>query len=281
MSVQAITSCWGPEFPTEAEGVGSAMVRLTALAIADVVNDMHDNQFYGSLPRLADKIGASRESVRKAVAHLVAAGVITLVREVDGRATIYRWTWPNPAARLGGTHQDVEGGTHQDVSRPPTKTSRADTNVNTKTETQGDTQPPAAPRVDTDHEFAAFWSLYPRKVAKPEAEARWRKIMRPLTDTARRLTASTILQGVEAWNVYWTARNEPEFVPFPATWLNRRSWEDTVPVHTPSTARPTGRNAGTFGDQDLMWAAEQLGAGTTTNELQRAREARALGKGTP
>jgi len=36
------------------------------------------------------------------------------------------------------------------------------------------------------------------------------------------------------WARIWNARNEPEFIPHPATWLNGERWEDDFPpCHRP------------------------------------------------
>jgi hypothetical protein len=91
MSIVAMSHCWGENFPVKAKGVSSAAVRLVALSIADVVNDANDNEFYGSMTRLAAKVTLSRETVGLVLKHLVEAGVLDQLEERPGGTTRYRW----------------------------------------------------------------------------------------------------------------------------------------------------------------------------------------------
>ncbi|GHE33298.1 hypothetical protein GCM10017673_40290 [Streptosporangium violaceochromogenes] len=68
---------------------------------------------------------------------------------------------------------------------------------------------------DQDPDFAAFWSVYPRKVGKPSARTAWRKLMKD------RIDPKSIITAAEAF------RDDPErrrqhkrFTPHPSTWLN-------------------------------------------------------------
>jgi hypothetical protein len=87
-------------------------------------------------------------------------------------------------------------------------------------------------------DFATFWLLYPRRVAKRDAEKAWSK-MTP----AERFDAVVALAD---WIKVWRARGDLEFVPYPATWLNGARWEDELPTdfanrpasHAPSSAKP-------------------------------------------
>ena len=66
-------------------------------------------------------------------------------------------------------------------------------------------------------EFLGFWSLYPRKVQKRHAfKAYWAAL--------KVASHKEILAGLEAHidRRVWT---DKEFIPYPATWLNRGGWE--------------------------------------------------------
>lgn len=76
--------------------------------------------------------------------------------------------------------------------------------------------------------FAEFWSLYPRKEAKPKAMASYAKT----TATERRVIAQVLPEFVGSWK--WL--NEPTFIPHPTTWLNQRRWEDDPPPKAPPLA---------------------------------------------
>jgi len=67
--------------------------------------------------------------------------------------------------------------------------------------------------------FDVFWKKYPRKVAKPHALKAWMKIK---PDDA--LTQQMII-AIDKQDL---CNRDIQFVPHPATWLNRGQWEDEV-----------------------------------------------------
>src|SRR5688572_4107958 len=78
--------------------------------------------------------------------------------------------------------------------------------------------------------FEAFWLLYPRKVAKFAAEKSYAKAL-------LRATPEEILLGVERSKLTWS---EPQFIPYPATWLNQGRWMDEEePAPVKVAPRPT------------------------------------------
>lgn len=71
-----------------------------------------------------------------------------------------------------------------------------------------------------DPAFDQFWDAYPYKQAKENAEIAWvKKGCAPLLPQI--LTAIRLLKASSDWT-----KNEGEFIPLPASWLNRRGWED-------------------------------------------------------
>jgi len=92
----------------------------------------------------------------------------------------------------------------------------------------------------SDDRFAEFWKQYPNKKAKASAEKRWNKIK------PDEQTFSLIMSGLSrhkssrAW-----LKDNGEFIPHPATWLNERRWED----ETESPANP-GKHSGFSGQRD-------------------------------
>lgn len=72
--------------------------------------------------------------------------------------------------------------------------------------------------------FNRFWQQYPKKVAKADAIKAWNKIKpdEELTET--------IIYAVTKWaaSPNWTKDNG-QFIPNPATFLNGRRWEDEIP----------------------------------------------------
>lgn len=77
--------------------------------------------------------------------------------------------------------------------------------------------------------FESFWAAYPRKVAKPQAEKAWRKLD-PDTQTLEAIIAAIQRDGrSDQW-----LRDGGQFIPYPATWLNGRRWEDQA-AQSPGT----------------------------------------------
>ena len=81
-----------------------------------------------------------------------------------------------------------------------------------------------------DAGFERFWVEYPRKVAKPEARKAFAKAWRKLPTGNE---VETLIGALERAKAAWT---DPQFIPHPATWLNREQWQDE-----PSTVIPMER----------------------------------------
>lgn len=93
-------------------------------------------------------------------------------------------------------------------------------------------------------EFQMFWEAYPNKKNKQEAVKRWDKL-KITTDLFRQ-----IMEGLtRAKNSYEWGKNDGEFIPHPARWLNVRGWENEYkPMagggqQTPAPARPPQNDA--------------------------------------
>jgi hypothetical protein len=66
-----------------------------------------------------------------------------------------------------------------------------------------------------DDGFDRFWAAYPRKEAKRKAEQAWRSAI-------KRAKPAVILDGLARFHF----RDDPQFIPHPATWLNQDRWAD-------------------------------------------------------
>ena len=87
-------------------------------------------------------------------------------------------------------------------------------------------QSPQKPPVGADvcaERFETFWKAYPRKVGKGAAEKIFKKI-HPSGEILRKM-----LDAIEAQSHsdQWK-RDNGQYVPNPATWLNQTRWEDEV-----------------------------------------------------
>lgn len=157
----------------------------------------------------------------------------------------------------------------QDVS-PSEVPSEAPRSQETETETEKETENidrvADAPRLpdgsaqkrklkqELDHRFSDFWAVYPRKAAKADAAAAWQKVDlhecdKIIADVKRRT-------GTE-----WSGK-ETTFIPYPATYLRGRRWEDEVElprVNGAAASGPTnGRKLGPTPDEYMPPPAKEL-----------------------
>ncbi len=74
---------------------------------------------------------------------------------------------------------------------------------------------------DTYAHFDEFWNAYPKKKNKGDAEKAW-KVIRPTRELVTKMLAS--LQ-VAKQSADWLKDNG-QFIPYPASWLRAKGWED-------------------------------------------------------
>ena len=82
----------------------------------------------------------------------------------------------------------------------------------------------AIDREEDKASFDDFWTLYPKRVAKKDAEREWKKIDASLYPH--------ILERLYHWRRVWLERGELQYVPYASTWLHGERWEDELPATT-------------------------------------------------
>ncbi len=157
----------------------------------------------------------------------------------DGEAYMRKWahgnymtyarkckeTGQSPVSEDEYRKQLLESSSNYQLPKPTPKPKPTAT-ASPKSKTKQNT--PAAP--DRASDFSTFWTAYPRKVGKAAAEKAFLKVEAPL---------QTLLDAVEAQkrSPQWT-RDGGQFIPYPATWLNQRRWEDEIAEATPPVELP-------------------------------------------
>ena len=69
--------------------------------------------------------------------------------------------------------------------------------------------------------FSDFWAVYPKRRGKPDAEKAWAKL-NPSQELFDQICgAISEWRETEDWR-----KDKGQFIPYPATWLNGRRWED-------------------------------------------------------
>lgn len=73
--------------------------------------------------------------------------------------------------------------------------------------------------------FELFWQAYPKKVAKPAALRAFKAARIGNGDMEHILAALDQQLSQEQWT-----RDAGKFIPYPATWLNQKRWQDLPPA---------------------------------------------------
>ncbi|MGN0614203.1 MAG: DUF6291 domain-containing protein [Porcipelethomonas sp.] len=110
-------------------------------------------------------------------------------------------------------------------------------NVNVNDNVNVNVIPPISPKGDESvkktylnsfsESFEDFWKAYPKKVSKANALKAWNKL-KPDDNIVREILSALEKQKQSS---QWQKDNG-QFIPYPATWLNGRRWEDEINKNT-------------------------------------------------
>lgn len=81
-------------------------------------------------------------------------------------------------------------------------------------------------------EFEEFWSAYPRKRSRGEAEKAWRSLSPNEQLVPAILQAIAVAKTSEQWR-----REGGAYIPYPATWLRAKGWLDEIAPAKPESRR--------------------------------------------
>lgn len=135
-----------------------------------------------------------------------------------------------PTTKLStGYGQNCHGGIDKNI--PPFKCIINNNNIT-----------PIPPKGDAA-QFDLFWDRYPKKKAKAKARQAWEKLKADETLFHAILAALDAQRKSASWQ-----REAGRYIPYPATWLNQRRWEDDPEPPAPAAA-PAVRTGGEYGWQ--------------------------------
>lgn len=91
-----------------------------------------------------------------------------------------------------------------------------------------------SPKKEYPEDFEVFWDMYPRKVGKGKALKSWKKVK------PSRVLVQIIFEAIEKQKLSrdWMKENG-QFIPYPATWLNEKRWDDEVQSQSVVRYKPT------------------------------------------
>lgn len=197
---------------------------IVHLAIADVVNDAHDNEFWMRASNLATKARVHRDTARVALRKMEDLGLIETVELVSGGPTKYRFLMPHPADLTeGGPRISRRGPRGSYVGDPAEVTYPIGTEVVTQSSTQLELNAPASlpslRKAQIQIAFEHFWEVYPRIIGRKAATKAFEKAV-------REVGLERVMDGARRYAADPNLPTDKQFIPHPATWLNQGRWDD-------------------------------------------------------
>lgn len=186
--------------------------------------------------------GKTHKDMTNALRKLASVGLID-VYEVDGRPflQVVKWDKHQRIRAKRSKFPSPEEGTRSHLPSNDVKCVRNP--IKSESESESESNPTAHADGGED-DFEVFWAAYPRKVGKKDAKRAFAKAVMPI---------SILLEALEKQkrSQQWTKDNG-QYIPYPATWLNGRRWEDETQSET--IAKDSGRTL----DADEMAAVKRM-----------------------
>lgn len=169
--------------------------------------DNHTHRAFPSRETLATRLNCSKASVDRATQELIDNGAISKTQRMNSSLVYTVHMTRGVVTRDEGGSSPVMRGvvTRDDLTRT--------------TELKPEELEPLNTQASVNESFNEFWDVYPKHLQKGEARKAFFKAVQRVGD------ADTILEGARRMAA---DPNLPvkQFIPYPATWLNRDGWDD-------------------------------------------------------
>jgi hypothetical protein len=217
---------------------------LLLLSLADHAGD--NGQCWPSVDRLASRIRKNRRSVLRSLSHLQELGYITILESGRGKSSsrykINIQTILQDSVALEydtGVTFELGLNTTNETTKCDKSDKKGDTTAEKVTNEAFKRDTGVTQTIKNHHRskkeslknrqelFDKFWQSYPRKENKGQAITAWSKVDLSLFDA--------IMNSLEKHKVWiqWTKENG-QFIPHAATWLNAIGWENETPNIPPT-----------------------------------------------
>jgi hypothetical protein len=165
--------------------------------------------------KLSKELRVSEQSVRTCLHHLETWGNIT-IRPTNRFSIISVINWD--------IYQETENTINQQINQEVTSNQPAS---NQQVTTKQEVKKLRNKRINTilSEDFEKFWGSYPKKIGKAKALEAWNK------KNGNRPSIDLIVLKIEQFKKtdQWS-KDGGQFIPHPATWLNRGGWDDEIKV---------------------------------------------------
>lgn len=163
-----------------------------------------------SIRTLSEETGISERSVRTALNHLKSTGELTIKRHSKfSVVTLINYSRYQTADKQA-VNQVTSERQATDNNRINIKKKEVKKYNNTLGQNEAE-----------NNLFNSFWEAYPKKVAKQAAEKAWKKLNPDKELTEAIISALSVQKNSPQWT-----KDNGQYIPHPATWLNGRRWED-------------------------------------------------------
>ena len=174
----------------------------------------HDGKCHPKIDTIAEEVALSGRQVKNLLNELVEQGFLFKIKPSGQQRLMhfpddYVFLWHECLEQKLPVGQEIDFPSGGGIDFPS----------NTRESLQENKEPPISPKGDDG--FDQFWKSYPKKKSKGDAEKAW-KGLKPTKDLL-----STIITAVERAKVSpdWT-KDGGQYIPYPASWLRKKGWED-------------------------------------------------------
>lgn len=210
--------------------------------------DVERGQLVTSLPSLAKQTSLSIQQVRTSLAHLISTGELTSKAYSKFRIiTVVKYDQYQADNRQ--ENSQLTGNQQATNSQSTGNQQQYKNNKNNKKKEGIDKTPSESTPPDG---FDQFWSAYPRHVGKAEAKKQFDKLKPDVELLGKMLDAIERQKASSQWQ-----RDDGQYIPYPATWLNKKRWEDEVEQTTAPVRKQTGGTAPAQKYEQRDYASEQ------------------------
>jgi predicted transcriptional regulator len=179
------------------------------------------------LPMTATEIarmrGVDAGEVEKALKELLSRGLLkrdddgfiyspSILKEIEERDNVQQ--------RVTRYRKNTIANVTDNVTQPVTPHVTPQSRVEKKKSRKEEEKNTHTARADA---FAEFWAAYPKKLGRGAAEKAFGKLQSPSELLPVLLAAIAAQKATTQWQ-----RDNGQFIPYPATWLNHRRWEDDI-----------------------------------------------------